>query len=48
MEAAESRGRAAWLSLDKEQFRGEVLRVPTREEIAPIVREQLIVELYSK
>ena len=48
MDAAESRGRAAWLSLDKQQFRGEVLHVPTRDEIAPVVREHLIVELYSK
>ena len=48
MESAESRGRAAWLSLDKQQFRGEILHVPTREEIAPVVREHLIVELYSK
>jgi small subunit ribosomal protein S4 len=48
MEPAEARGRAAWLTLDKEQFRGEILHVPTREEIAPVVREQLVVELYSK
>lgn len=48
VEVAESRGVAPWLSLDKGQLRGEILRVPTREEIAPIVRENLIVELYSK
>lgn len=48
MEIAESRGRVSWLSMDREKFRGEVLHVPTREEIAPIVNEQLIVELYSK
>jgi len=48
MEVAESRGRVGWLSLDKEQFRGEILHVPSREEIAPVVREHLIVELYSK
>jgi small subunit ribosomal protein S4 len=48
IEVAESRGRVSWLSLDKENFRGEVLHVPSREEIAPIVREHLIVELYSK
>lgn len=48
IEAAESRGRVAWLTLDKEQFRGEILHVPSREEIAPVVNEQLIVELYSK
>ena len=29
-------------------FTGTVTRIPTREEIAPIVNEQLIVEFYSK
>jgi small subunit ribosomal protein S4 len=37
-----------WLLVDKDQFSGKVSRVPTREEIAPIVNEQLIVELYSR
>ena len=37
-----------WLELDKEQFVGTVSRVPSRDEIAPIVNEQLIVELYSR
>jgi small subunit ribosomal protein S4 len=37
-----------WLTVDKEHFTGKVARIPTREEIAPIVNEQLIVELYSK
>jgi small subunit ribosomal protein S4 len=37
-----------WLLVDKEQFTGEVSRVPSRDEIAPIVNEQLIVELYSR
>jgi small subunit ribosomal protein S4 len=37
-----------WLTLNKEQFTGQVARIPTREEIAPIVNEQLIVELYSR
>jgi small subunit ribosomal protein S4 len=37
-----------WLTVDKEQFSGKVSRIPTREEIAPIVNEQLIVELYSR
>ena len=39
---------ADWLSVNKDQFSGTVARIPTREEIAPIVNEQLIVELYSK
>jgi small subunit ribosomal protein S4 len=37
-----------WLAVDKDQFSGKVSRIPTREEIAPIVNEQLIVELYSR
>ena len=37
-----------WLALDKDALKGEVLRVPTREEIGPFVNEPLIVELYSK
>jgi small subunit ribosomal protein S4 len=37
-----------WLTLNKEQFSGVVARIPSREEIAPIVNEQLIVELYSR
>ena len=37
-----------WLELDKEAFSGTVARIPSRDEIAPIVNEQLIVELYSR
>jgi small subunit ribosomal protein S4 len=48
MDTAEGRGIASWLVLDKTQHQGKVLRVPTREEIAPVVNEQLVVELYSK
>ena len=37
-----------WMILDKDNFKGEIKRIPTREEIAPIVNEQLIIELYSR
>jgi small subunit ribosomal protein S4 len=37
-----------WLAFDKENFSGTVARIPSREEIQPIVNEQLIVELYSR
>jgi small subunit ribosomal protein S4 len=37
-----------WLSVNKDQFTGSIARIPSREEIAPIVNVQLIVELYSK
>lgn len=37
-----------WLEVDRENLKGTVLRYPLREEIKVPVREQLIVELYSK
>lgn len=49
-EASVAAGRQipSWLVLDEKSFTAKVVRTPTREEIAPIVDEQLIVELYSK
>lgn len=38
----------SWLELNRDAFSGTVSRIPSREEIAPIVNEQLIVELYSR
>jgi small subunit ribosomal protein S4 len=37
-----------WLVVDKEALKGEVKRIPTRDEIAPVANEQLVVELYSR
>ncbi|MGK0184872.1 MAG: small subunit ribosomal protein S4 [Verrucomicrobiales bacterium] len=37
-----------WVSVDRDALTGIFSRVPSREEIAPIVNEQLIVELYSR
>jgi len=37
-----------WLLVDKETLSGSVVRIPSREEINPIVNEQLVVELYSR
>jgi len=37
-----------WLVLNRENLKGEVKRIPTREEIAPIVNERLVVEFYSR
>jgi len=48
LDAAESRGWPVWMTVDKAEFKAVIDHVPTREEIAPIVNEQLIVELYSK
>jgi len=38
----------AWLSLDTENLRGQVLTLPVREEIDIAVNEQLIVEYFSR
>jgi small subunit ribosomal protein S4 len=48
MEAAKSRIIPEWLSLDQGAARGTVNTVPTREQLPPTFREQLIVELYSR
>ncbi|MGB4441836.1 MAG: 30S ribosomal protein S4 [Coriobacteriia bacterium] len=37
-----------WLEVDVEKLQGRVLSLPTREQIEAPIREQLIVELYSK
>lgn len=37
-----------WMVLDKDNFKGTISHIPSRDEIAPIVNEQLIVELYSR
>ncbi len=37
-----------WLTVNRDALSGQVARIPSREEIAPIVNEQLIVELYSR
>lgn len=37
-----------WLVVNKENFSGSLSRIPSRDEINPIVNEQLIVELYSR
>ncbi|MGI6394013.1 MAG: 30S ribosomal protein S4 [bacterium] len=38
----------SWLELSKEQFKGTVVRLPDREDLAEDIKENLIVELYSK
>jgi len=48
LEAAEGREMPSWMTMDVKTMKGEFVRVPTREEIAPTVDEQLVVELYSK
>jgi small subunit ribosomal protein S4 len=48
LEMATSRAVPDWLSLNKEEFKGVVMRIPSREEINPIANEQAVVEFYSR
>ncbi|MBM3837016.1 MAG: 30S ribosomal protein S4 [Verrucomicrobia bacterium] len=48
LESATSRAVPDWLTLNRDAFKGTVLRVPTRDEIQPIANEQAVVEFYSR
>jgi small subunit ribosomal protein S4 len=48
MGAVERRGVPNWLELNKDSFQGRVKSPPAREDVTLPIREQLIVELYSK
>ena len=48
LEMATSRSVPDWLSMSKEEFKGTVMRIPTRDEIQPIANEQTVVEFYSR
>jgi small subunit ribosomal protein S4 len=37
-----------WLTVNRDALTGKVAHIPSREEMKPIVNEQLIVELYSR
>ena len=46
--SVDRRGVPRWLELDKNGFTGKLLDLPSRQDLTMTVREQLIVELYSK
>jgi small subunit ribosomal protein S4 len=48
LESSTSRTVPEWLSLDKANFKGTVMRIPSRDEIQPIANEQAVVEFYSR
>jgi small subunit ribosomal protein S4 len=48
LEGVARRGVPQWLELNKEQMKGSVKGLPTREDITIPIQEKLIVELYSK
>ena len=48
LEAAARRGCPPWLELDKDEARGRMSMLPSRDDITMPIQEHLIVELYSK
>jgi len=48
VEAAAQRGLSEWIDVDLTKMRGTVRALPARDQLDPGIREQLIVELYSK
>jgi small subunit ribosomal protein S4 len=48
LELATSKVVPDWMTLNKDAFKGTVLRIPTRAEIQPIANEQAVVEFYSR
>ena len=48
LEMATSRVVPDWLTVEKDSFRGKVMRIPSRDEIKPIANEQAVVEFYSR
>ncbi len=48
MEISTSRAVPDWMSLNKEELKGVVMRIPSRAEIQPIANEQAVVEFYSR
>ena len=48
LESVARRGVPSWLELEKDHFRGRLVSLPAREDLTMPIKEQLIVELYSK
>ena len=46
--AVDRRGVPQWIELEKENFRAAIRQLPSREDVTLPIREQLIIELYSK
>lgn len=48
LETVVRRGQPSWIELDKENMKGIIKQLPTREDITLPIKEQLIVEYYSR
>ena len=48
LELSTSRVVPGWLILQKDQFKGTVVRMPSKDDIHPIANDQAVVEFYSR
>lgn len=48
LEVSTSRSVPDWISLARENLRGTIVRIPSRDEIQPVANEQAVVEFYSR
>lgn len=48
LDASAGRELPGWITVDEKALSGKIEAIPSRDEIAPLVNEQLVVELYSK
>ena len=48
LESAQIRPVPDWINFGRDALRAQVVRIPMRDDIQPIVNEQLIVEFYSR
>jgi small subunit ribosomal protein S4 len=48
LESAQVRPVPDWITFNREALRAQIARIPSRDDIQPMVNEQLIVEFYSR
>lgn len=48
LELSTSRVVPDWVTVNKDAFRGSIVRVPSRDDIQPVANEQAVVEFYSR
>jgi small subunit ribosomal protein S4 len=48
LESVVRRGVPSWIDLDKDNMKGTIRLFPTRDDISLPIKEQLIVEYYSR
>jgi small subunit ribosomal protein S4 len=48
LETTQIRPVPPWLNVNRDTLRGQVMRVPAKEDIEPIAKESLVVQFYSR